>query len=56
MKSQNVRLFDMFILSPAMIVTGVNAKGINQILKTFMVLSGIGTFFYNRYHYDRHRK
>jgi len=56
MKSQNVRLFDMFILAPVMIVYGIKAEGVTKFSKTFMVISGIGTFFYNRFHYDKYKK
>ena len=50
-KTQEVRLIDVFILSPFMIWFGIKAKGIPQVAKTGMVISGILTGLYNGRNY-----
>ncbi len=45
MKTQNVRLFDVFILGPFMIWAGIQLQ--NEIAKSAMVAAGAGTIIYN---------
>lgn len=55
MKAQWVRLFDVFVLGPSMVVagvklsTGAKAKG----LGIFIVAAGVGTSLYNARNYAR---
>ena len=55
MKAQSVRLFDVLVLGPAMVVagvklaTGAKAKG----LGIFIVAAGVGTSLYNARNYAR---
>ncbi len=45
MKTQNVRLFDVFVLGPFMIWAGIQLK--NEVAKGAMVAAGAGTIIYN---------
>lgn len=51
MKSQNVRLVDVFLLGPFMIWFGATAQIVPEIAKTIMIISGIGTIIYNGRNY-----
>lgn len=48
-KAQSVRLFDVFILGPAMVLASQQAKG--DILPLLMLAGGVGTIFYNGSNY-----
>ena len=51
LKSQNVRLMDVFLLGPFMIWFGINAQGVPEWTSTLMIISGIGTIIYNGRNY-----
>lgn len=52
-KSQNVRLFDIFILGPLMIYAGVKyPHPVNKIV----ALAGVGTIIYNLNNYLANRR
>lgn len=53
MPQQNVRLFDMLILGPAMMYMGYRAKGVGAEIKGFVALAGLFTVLYNGYNYFR---
>ncbi len=47
-KAQYVRLLDVFLLGPAMIVAGTSKKNkMDKNLKTLLLLTGVGTVIYN---------
>lgn len=46
-KSQNVRLFDIFLLGPFMIWHGIKAKTVPTWARMLMLLGGAGTILYN---------
>lgn len=56
MKSQAVRLFDVFVLGPFMIWFGSRSKKPDDLAKNFLVSSGIGTIIYNWKNYQRIKK
>lgn len=48
MKTQTIRLFDVFVLGPAMIVAGSKLVARSHpVLGTFVSLAGLGTSVYN---------
>ena len=49
-KAQGVRLFDVFLLGPAMIY-GANKKRLSNPLSTLFMLAGIGTIIFNGANY-----
>ena len=51
LKSQNVRLIDVFLLGPFMVWFGINATGVPEWAGTLMIISGIGTIIYNGRNY-----
>jgi hypothetical protein len=51
MKTQTVRLFDVFILGPFMIWAGTQLK--NDIARTAMIAAGAGTIVYNWQNYRK---
>lgn len=53
-KAQAVRLFDVFILGPSMIMNSRRAKG--DIMPLLMLASGLGTIFYNGMNYIKIEK
>ena len=54
-KAQTVRLADMFILTPLLLWAGWELSKQYPVRGQFLVLSGVGTFFYNGYNYYRLR-
>lgn len=52
-KTQLVRIFDVFILAPAMIYVGATNKKLPMWLRGFILVSGIGTGVYNGINYLR---
>lgn len=44
---QGVRLFDVFVLGPLMLYFAYNARGVGQIPKTVLAVSGLMTVLYN---------
>ena len=55
-KTQEIRLLDIFVLSPFMIWFGATATGVPQWAKFVMVISGILTALYNGRNYLRKKK
>ena len=55
-KTQEIRLLDIFGLSPFMIWFGATAVGVPQWAKIVMIISGILTAWYNGRNYLRKRK
>lgn len=51
MKAQGIRLFDVFVLGPAMIYAGTRLK--NRNMATLLALSGVGTILFNGANYMR---
>jgi len=51
LKSQNVRLVDVFLLGPFMVWFGINATVVPEWTSTLMIISGIGTIIYNGRNY-----
>ena len=45
-KSQTVRLIDVFLIGPYLIFIS-QKKGLNNIDKQFLLVTGIATIFYN---------
>ena len=56
MKAQGVRLFDVFILGPAMIWAGVELQKRRAGLGTFIAVAGAGTILYNARNYERRQR
>lgn len=56
MKTQTIRLMDVFLLAPFMIWFGLKAKGISETAKYIMVLSGIATAIFNGVNYLEEEK
>lgn len=54
MKAQNVRLFDVFVLGPAMIWAGY--KLAQKPIGKFLSIAGLGTIAYNWENYQRIKK
>lgn len=55
-KTQEIRLVDIFLLSPFMVWFGITATNVPQWTKFVMVISGILTAWYNGRNYLRKRK
>lgn len=53
MKTQGIRLMDVFLLGPFMVWFGASAKSMPVWARTTMVLAGIGTSVYNGVNYLR---
>ena len=53
-KSQKVRLWDVFILGPAMVYIGVNNK-LKPWEKAILIGGGLGTIYYNGRNYLRNK-
>ena len=51
MKSQNVRLIDVFVLGPVLVWFGVKATGVPELANTLMIIAGIATIIYNGRNY-----
>jgi len=49
-KSQSVRILDVVLIGPAMIVGGLRLEG---ALGLFLIVSGLSTMLYNARNYDR---
>lgn len=51
-KSQQVRLIDIFILGPAMVYVAVNSKQkVPDLIRAFVCVSGVATTLYNGVNY-----
>jgi len=50
-KTQHVRLGDVFLLGPAMILIGLRKKPLSAGEKLFLITTGIGTVIYNLHNY-----
>lgn len=48
---QSVRLADVFVLGPAMILLAMTAPKANPALRWFIGLSGVGTIGFNAYNW-----
>jgi len=55
-KAQGVRLFDVFILGPAMIWAGVELQRRRPGLGGFIAIAGAGTIVYNARNYERRQR
>ena len=55
-KTQQIRLFDIFVLAPFLVWFGATAIGVPQWAKFAMVISGILTAWYNGRNYMRKKK
>lgn len=51
MKTQTIRLIDVFLLGPAMVVAGMRLASSSPILGPFIVVSGVLTIGYNGRNY-----
>ena len=54
-KSQTVRLVDVFVIAPYLIFIS-QKKGLNNIDKQFLLVTGIATIFYNLSNYLERRE
>lgn len=54
MKTQNVRLIDVFVLGPFMIWAGYQLK--NDLAKAAMIAAGAATIAYNWQNYEHYSK
>ena len=54
-KSQTVRLIDVFLIGPYLIFIS-QKKGLNNIDKQFLLVTGIATLFYNLSNYLERRE
>lgn len=52
-KSQAVRLLDVFVLGPVMILAGTRLRGPDKALGAVMVAVGVGTVLYNARNWRR---
>ena len=53
-KSQNIRLFDVWVIGPYLIYLGIKGE-INKTDKAILGLFGISTIFYNLNNYLRNK-
>lgn len=53
MKPQNVRLWDIFVIGPVLMYTGLQYTDLPDPLRAFLFGSGLGTTLYNGYNYMR---
>ena len=51
MKSQSIRLLDVFLIGPMMSYIGYKSEGVPQWIKTSMILFGFSTIIYNGANY-----
>lgn len=54
-KSQQLRLFDVFVLAPAMIYVGASGR-VPRWLRPFAVLGGLAVAYYNGANYLRYAR
>lgn len=52
MKSQPIRLLDIFFLGPIMIYFGISRGKKTKLERAFFVVSGVATIFYNLKNYQ----
>jgi hypothetical protein len=52
-KTQWIRLFDVFILGPCMMYSGMTNKKLSRNLRALIFLSGTGTVVYNGWNFYR---
>jgi hypothetical protein len=50
-KTQTVRLYDVFLLGPAMLLAGLALRQSRPALGTFIAVNGVLTSAYNGYNY-----
>ena len=56
MKTQTVRLIDVFALGPFMIYAALKARGLSPIEQAFLGFSGLATIIYNGANYLQARE
>ena len=44
---QGVRLLDVFLIGPGMIYAGIRCKNMNNIVRLFLIGSGVATIIFN---------
>ena len=55
-KSQNIRLIDVFIISPFLIYVGNKAEGISSFERNVLYIIGVATLIYNGKNYIKNKK
>ena len=55
-KSQNIRLIDVFIISPFLIYVGNKAEGISSFERNMLYIIGVATLIYNGKNYIKNKK
>jgi len=55
-KTQWIRAFDVLVLAPVMMYSGMKKKSLPRHIRAFMFLSGVGTAVYNAYNFYRQSK
>lgn len=53
-RAQSVRLWDVFLIGPALIIAGL-IPTCPKIIKIILIVIGVGTIGYNGYHYLKYR-
>lgn len=56
MKTQNVRLLDVFVLGPLLLYAGLQRRPLPRWLNVALVVSGVLTILYNGNNYLLNRK
>lgn len=56
MKTQQVRLFDVFLIGPVMVYAGVELAERRPVLAAFILGSGLATVAYNAQNYVKARR
>lgn len=56
MKTQQIRLLDVYALGPAMIIVGFAARPTYPVLGPAVAVAGIATILYNANNYQRVRR
>lgn len=52
-KAQHVRLLDIYVLGPAMVLAGIGVYKKSPLLGLFVAVSGAGTTIFNAINYGR---
>lgn len=53
MKTQTIRLMDVFAIGPVMIYSGIKAKSLSDITKFFLIAFGSATIVFNYRNYKK---
>ncbi len=53
MKPQQIRLWDVYLIGPLMIVAGMAAERTHPVIGPAVAAFGIGTILYNAHNYQR---